>query len=95
MKIDEDLVKHLAKLSRIHLSSEKLHLYQEQLERIVEYVAQVSELHESSEDLVTDFVDSPTPIREDICIKSDFTDSILKQAPDVQGTAFRVPQIIE
>ncbi len=96
MKIDNDLLSKLEKLSHLYIADEKRDEVISQLSDILAYVENLSELDTSNLDSYFSTLDGGTPLREDKPVDSkDISQSILKNAPQVEDNFFIVPAIIE
>ena len=96
MKIDNDLLSKLEKLSHLYISDEKRDEVVSQLSDILAYVENLSELDTSSLDSYFSTLDGGTPLREDTPMSSkEISQKILKNAPQAEDNFFIVPAIIE
>ena len=95
MNIDDTLLNKLEKLSSLKISDEKREVVKSQLGDILNFVDILNELDLSHEKAVVSSIDGGTPLREDVEIKSDVVDIVLKNAPSTTGNFFVVPKIIE
>ncbi len=96
MKIDNDLLSKLEKLSHLYISADKRDEVVSQLSDILAYVENLSELDTSSLDSYFSTLDGGTPLREDIAGDSiEISKKILKNAPQTEDNFFVVPAIIE
>lgn len=98
--IDEALVRKIADLAQLALTSEEVSLYQDRLTKILDYIEQLDRAPDELDsdwrhDLARLSDGMSTPERLD-CPKSSKTiETILENAPLKSGTAFQVPRIIE
>jgi len=96
VKIDNDLLSKLEKLSHLYISDEKRDEVVSQLSDILAYVENLSELDTSNLDSYFSILDGGTPLREDIPVSSrEISEKILKNAPQSEDNFFIVPAIIE
>ena len=96
MKIDNELLTRLEKLSFVIVSDEKREEIINQLSEIVNFVDNLSELDTSGVDDKFAMNDAATPLREDIpSCNQKINDDILKHAPKSADHFFIVPKIIE
>ena len=96
MKIDNNLLSKLEKLSHLYISEDKREEVVSQLSDILAYVENLSELDTSSLDSYFSTLDGGTPLREDIPVSSkEISQKILKNAPQEEDNFFVVPAIIE
>ena len=96
MKINDDLLKNLEKLSALKVSDNKREEIISQLSDILAYVENLSELDTSNVDSYFSTIEGGTPLREDVVISSkEISEQILKNAPQAEDNFFIVPAIIE
>ena len=96
MKIDNDLLSKLEKLSHLYIADEKREEVISQLSDTLAYVENLSELDTTSLDSYFSTLDGGTPLREDEPASSqEINQSILKNAPKAEDNFFVVPAIIE
>jgi len=93
-EITPDLVRHLGVLARIQLSEEEVTSLTGELDAIVSSIAEVSEV--ATSDVVA--TSHPIPLvnvfREDVPGDMLSTEEALKNAPDHDGSRFRVTAIL-
>jgi aspartyl-tRNA(Asn)/glutamyl-tRNA(Gln) amidotransferase subunit C len=93
MKIDIKLIEKLENLSMVEIENkEKM---AKDLEEILNFVEMLNELDTSNIPATFSTLNNPTPLREDIPVKSDVIEDILKNAPKAKDGFFIVPKIIE
>ncbi len=95
LKIDEPLVRHVAKLAHLHLSEEEVAYYCGQLTKILTHVDKLKDLKKIAEPEDLDAVRVSTLERMDQSVDAKVIDAALRQAPQRIGSAFQVPRIIE
>ena len=93
MKIDQKLIQKLENLSMIEIEDkEKM---AQDLAEIVNFVEMLNELNTENIDATFSTLNNPTPLREDVPVKSDIIEEVLKHAPKAKDGYFIVPKIIE
>lgn len=96
MKIDNELLQKLEKLSSLKISEEKREGVINQLSEIVSFVENLNELSLEDEEATFTTVAGGTPFREDIPHgDSSIIKTILNHAPQSENGFFVVPKIIE
>ena len=97
MSISLDEVRRIAVLARLELSSEEEQLFAGQLSAILDYVEQLKTLDVSGVEPMTHALaaEDAAPLREDEVRPSLPLDEVLANAPERDGTCFKVPRIIE
>jgi aspartyl-tRNA(Asn)/glutamyl-tRNA(Gln) amidotransferase subunit C len=97
MALSVDEVRRIAALARLELSAEEERTLGEQLSAILSYVAQLEELDVSAVEPMTHALaagEAP-PLRDDDVEPSLAPERALANAPEREGTCFKVPRIIE
>jgi aspartyl-tRNA(Asn)/glutamyl-tRNA(Gln) amidotransferase subunit C len=97
MALTLDEVRRIAALARLRLSADEERVFQGQLSAILEHVAVLEGLDVSAVEPMTHALaaeDTPA-LREDVVRPGLSHEEALANAPDRDGTAFRVPRIIE
>lgn len=93
MRVDAELVRHVADLANLRLTDAELKHYETQLSKIIGYVHQLSDLKlDSQEEYISD---QPTPERNDVVATSLQVERVMAEAPRKIGTAFQVPRILD
>lgn len=89
--IDRNQVLHVARLARLHLSDEELERMPEELSKILDHVEKMDELDLDGVEPTSHVVDLTNVLREDVprpCLPHE---RALAGAPDVADGGFRVP----
>ena len=96
MKIDNELLANLEKLSALKIEDEKKEEIKSQLSDILTYIDNLNELDTSSLNASFSTLEGGTPLRDDVVeIDRDISKNILKNAPQSEDDFFVVPAIIE
>ena len=96
MKLDNDLLKKLEKLSSLEIEESKREGVIAQLSEIVTFVENLNELDLNNEEATFTTVEGGTPMREDIPSNDPkIIATILEHAPKSEDGFFVVPKIIE
>ena len=95
MKITEDQVMHVANLARLTMSEEEKDIFTTQLNDILMYVDMLNSVDTTGVEPMTHAMEGVEAFREDIVITSIGVDAALANAPDDDGSSFKVPKIIE
>lgn len=96
MKIDENLLQRLEKLSYLQIPQDQRGEMIAQLSEIVSFVDNLSELSTNGVNPTFTMNDSATQLRDDIGnINRTINDDILSNAPHSKNHFFIVPKIIE
>ncbi len=96
MRIDEEILKKLEKLSHLRIDESKKEEVIGQLSEILEYVENLKELDTEHLDSFFSTLPGNTPVREDIPSNDpSIPKEILENAPQSEDDFFIVPAIIE
>jgi len=96
MKIDNELLKKLEKLSSLEIAEDRRGGMINQLSEIVEFIENLNELNLDKEEATFTTVKGGTPMREDTPnLNPQVIKTILENAPKSKNGSFVVPKIIE
>jgi aspartyl-tRNA(Asn)/glutamyl-tRNA(Gln) amidotransferase subunit C len=95
MKITADEVERVAMLARLRLTAEETTQLTRQLDDILEYMEKLNELDTTRIEPFTHNLDAANALREDAVTNRPDPDTLLANAPDRDGTFFKVPKILE
>jgi aspartyl-tRNA(Asn)/glutamyl-tRNA(Gln) amidotransferase subunit C len=95
LKITSELVGHVARLARLDLSDEEALKMENQLADILGYIGLLEELDISEVPPTSHVLDLANVMREDEVEPSLPVEKGLANAPEREGTSFKVPKIIE
>ena len=94
--ITEEVVRHAAKLSRLHLNEEQVAMFRKQLSGILDYVTQLNEVDTEGVQPTTHVLSSMRNVfREDSSGVSMSPDEALANAPARRDNFFQVPKVIK
>jgi len=88
-------VEHLALLARLNLTEKEKELFSVQVGGIIEYVNKLNELDTAGIEPTAHVLPIKNVFREDVITASLSGDSALQNAPEKDGSFYRVPKIIE
>ncbi len=88
-------INKVALLSRIKLDEEEKVKLQNDLNQILSYVEQLNELDIADVEPTSHVLNLENVYREDKVIQSEAYKEVLKHAPDIHGSYFKVPKVIE
>lgn len=89
-----DDVKHVAKLARLALPSERLEKLTGQLESILGYIDKLSAVDTSTVEPMAHALPVHNVLRDDVPTDPLPLDKVLQNAPDSDGSFFKVPKVI-
>ena len=94
-KIDKELVKKVAKLSRLELTEPEVGEFAVQLSAILEYVEKMNELETGNVEPLAHYLPISNVFRRDLVKESLGTEKALANAPQRDGNFFKVPKILD
>lgn len=92
--INQETVAHIAKLSRLGFTESESRLYAEHLGQILNYVAQLAELDTAGVEPSLHALSVLNVFREDHVRHSLSKDQIFANAPEMESTYFKIPQMM-
>jgi aspartyl-tRNA(Asn)/glutamyl-tRNA(Gln) amidotransferase subunit C len=95
MKIDREEVVHVAKLARLAMTPEEAEQFTEQLSNILTYVEKLKQLDTTQIEPTSHVLPLSNVFREDQVRPSLSPEKALENAPEKEGSFFKVPKIIE
>jgi len=95
MKLSRESVQRIATLARLRLTADEESEIIGQLDRILSYMDKLNELDTANIELFNHDIDTLSALREDQLTNQPNTDALLTNAPDRDGSFFKVPKIIE
>jgi aspartyl-tRNA(Asn)/glutamyl-tRNA(Gln) amidotransferase subunit C len=95
MRVTTDDVRHIASLARLRFSAAEQERLAGELSCILDYVDQLDELDTSDVPPMAHVLDAQNVVRPDRVERRVSRDDALANAPDTDGTYFRVPKVIE
>lgn len=93
--IQQDDVRHIAKLARLQLDEQELALYTDQLGRILGFFDQLAQIDTEGVPVTAHPLPVTNAFRDDAVRPSLPLEQVLANAPQREGDAFRVPKILE
>ena len=95
MKLSREEVQRVAVLARLRLTPEEQSSLTDALDRILGYMDKLNQLDTADVDLFSHAANITNTLREDQVTNRPNADALLANAPDRDGTFFKVPKIIE
>ncbi len=93
-KISSEDVSKVAKLARLDIPDDRLKLYANQLEKILDYVSQLEKINTDNIPPTTRAVEVVNVLREDVIEQSNIREDLLELGPNREGDFYKVPKII-
>ena len=94
-RITRQQVDRIAELARLSLAAEEAEAMERDLERILDYVAALQELDTQGVAPTANAISLATPLRPDEAAAPMDPERVVANAPEVAGTAFVVPKVID
>ncbi len=94
-KIDKELVRKVAKLSRLELTDSEVEEFTGQLSAILEYVEKMNQLDTDNVEPLAHCLPIHNVFRQDAVKDSLGTDKAIANAPQQDGQFFKVPKILD
>ncbi len=95
MGIDEKEVAKVARLARLILSAEEARLYPAQLGRVLDHMEELKRLDTEAVTPTTHVLELTNVLREDEERPFPGREELLANAPEREGSYFKVPKVIE
>ena len=93
-KITTEVVRHIAKLSRIEIGDAELEKFTSQFGDIVEYIGKLQELDTENVEPMAHAVELTNVLADDVVGEQLTTEAALSNAPAREGSFFKVPRIL-
>jgi len=88
-------VEHIAKLAKLKFSDAELQKLAGELDEILEYIKKLNELDTKTVEPLSHPIDISNVMRADVVAPSLPPEDAVKNAPESQGTFFKVPKVIK
>ncbi|MGT2756183.1 Asp-tRNA(Asn)/Glu-tRNA(Gln) amidotransferase subunit GatC [Streptococcus ovuberis] len=95
MKISEEEVRHVAKLSKLAFSDEETTAFATTLTKIVDMVELLNEVDTTDVPVTTTMADRKTVVREDVAEQGTDREVLFKNVPEKEKNFIKVPAILE
>lgn len=95
MKVDEDLVKGVAALAQLDISSDELANTIESLTEVLDLVDQMQNINTDGIEPMANPLDAKQVLRVDEVTETNQRDQLQKSAPKVESGFFLVPRVVE
>jgi len=95
MKITRKDVEHVAGLARLRFTEDEIAPFTDQLNAILDYFESLQAVDTNGIPPSTHAVDVSNAFRDDVLRASLPAEEALKNAPEAEGSCFKVPKIIE
>lgn len=95
MSVSNEEVLHIANLSKLYVSDDKLKKYTNDLSNVVDLANSLTEINIEGVTPTNHILDIKNVLREDEVLDSCSREDILKNAPQAQGGCISVPKVVE
>ena len=95
MEVTEQMIQHLANLSRLSFSEEETKEYKEDLQGMIAFVEKLQEVDTTGVEPLQHMGDAVNMLREDVIQGSIDRAEALKNSPVKDDTFFKVPKVIK
>jgi aspartyl-tRNA(Asn)/glutamyl-tRNA(Gln) amidotransferase subunit C len=95
MEVNDALVQNLANLARLQFNEQEKEIIKQDLQRMIQFVDKLNELNTEGVEPLLHMTDAVNVLREDEVKGSITREEALKNAPNTDGTFFRVPKVIK
>ena len=95
MEVNDTLVNNLANLARLRFNDSEKEAIKKDLERMIAFVDQLSALDVEGVEPLMHMTDNMDRLREDVVQGSVSRETALQNAPETDGTYFKVPKVIK
>jgi aspartyl-tRNA(Asn)/glutamyl-tRNA(Gln) amidotransferase subunit C len=95
MQVTDQMVNNLAHLSRLSFNEEQTQSIKSDLEKMIAFVEQLNEIDTTGVEPLLHMGDAINVLREDEIKGSITREEALLNAPDTDGTFFKVPKVIK
>ena len=95
MSISKEEILHIADLSKLYVSDDKIEKYTKDLSDVVDLANQLESIDVSDVYPTNHILDIKNVFREDEVVPSFNREDVLKNAPQAQGGCVSVPKVVE
>ncbi len=95
MEVNDALVNNLANLARLRFNEAEKEAIKKDLERMIAFVDQLSALDVEGVEPLMHMTGNMDRLREDLVQGSVSRETALRNAPETDGTYFKVPKVIK
>lgn len=95
MEVNDLLVENLAKLARLSFNEQEKMEIKADLQQMITFIEKLKEVNTEGVQPLLHMSDNVNILREDVVRGSISRDEALKNAPDADGTFFKVPKVIK
>lgn len=94
MKISDEIVDHIAHLSRLEFEGDKKVQIKADMERILDFMDKLKEVDTENVEPLIFMSDEVNVLREDVAVETITQNEALKNAPKKDSDYFRIPKVL-
>ena len=94
MKLDKNMVKRIADLSKLEFTSDETTAILKDMNQMLEFIDQLKELDTTNIDPLIHMTEDENILREDDAITGASQQDALKNAPSKDSTYFKIPKVL-
>ncbi|MBO0419276.1 Asp-tRNA(Asn)/Glu-tRNA(Gln) amidotransferase subunit GatC [Vagococcus fluvialis] len=95
MAISKEEVKKVAALSKLSFKEEELELFTSQMGKIIDMVEELGEVDTEGVPFTSNVVSEINVLREDVVVKGESREELLKNVPETKDGFIKVPAIMD
>jgi aspartyl-tRNA(Asn)/glutamyl-tRNA(Gln) amidotransferase subunit C len=95
MAISKEEVKKVAALSKLSFKEEELELFTSQMGKIIDMVEELGEVDTEGVPFTSNVVSEINVLREDVVVKGESREELLKNGPETKDGFIKVPAIMD
>ncbi|HTT83777.1 MAG TPA: Asp-tRNA(Asn)/Glu-tRNA(Gln) amidotransferase subunit GatC [Rhizomicrobium sp.] len=95
MSVNENTVRHIARLARIALAEDQVAPMADELNGILRWIAQLQEVDIAGVAPLTSVVNQQLKMRDDVVTEGGEADALMANAPRTEDHFFVVPKVVE
>ena len=95
MKITDELIQHIAHLSRLEFKGEELSAIKGDMEKIIRFMDKLSEVDTDAVEPLIFMNEKANVLREDVANQTLTKDDALANAPKKDSDYFRIPKVLD
>lgn len=95
MAISKEEVKKVAALSKLSFKEEELELFTSQMGKIIDMVEELGEIDTEGIPFTSNVVSEINVLREDVVVKGESREELLKNVPETKDGFIKVPAIMD
>ena len=92
--MNEEEIKHLAKLSSLSLTEEEVKKFAIEMNDIIEFCKQVNNINTDGLEISTSSQEKSNVFREDVVKESIDREKLLRNSAEVENGMFKIPKVI-